>query len=140
MSTPSRVAAQSHATTPAASATTAVVCSALWIAVAVNLLGVSVFLPAALGRESSLLPIPGPPFYAAQVTLVIAIFCGVYLWLAVQRTINKPLLVVGAVGKLGFFLSTVAYWYRGDLPASVITQSSPDLLLALVFLWWAATH
>lgn len=140
MSTPSSVAAQSSSSTGARTSGNVVIRTALWIAVAVNLLGVSVFLPAALGRESSLLPIPGPPFYVAQVTLVIAIFCGVYLWLAVQRSINKPLLVVGAVGKLGFFLSTVAYWYRGDLPATVITQSSPDLLLALAFLWWALTH
>ena len=114
--------------------------TALWVSVALNLLGVSVFLPAAMGRDSALLPIPGPPFYAAQVALVIGLFCGVYLWLARQPVINRPLLVVGALGKLGFFASTVVYWAVGDLPAAVVPQSSPDLVLAVVFLWWAITE
>ena len=114
--------------------------SALWISVALNLLGVAVFLPAAMGRESALLPIPGPPFYVAQVVLVIGLFCGVYAWLALQPVINRPLLVVGALGKLGFFASTVIYWARGDLPVAVVPQSSPDLVLATVFLWWAFTE
>ena len=118
----------------------AVIRAALWVSVALNLLGVSVFLPAALGRESTLLPIPGPPFYAAQVALVIGLFCGVYAWLARQPVINRPLLVVGALGKLGFFASTVVYWAVGDLPAAVVPQSSPDLVLAVVFLWWAITE
>lgn len=117
----------------------ALIRTALWVSVALNLLGVSVFLPAAMGRDSALLPIPGPPFYAAQVTLVIGLFGGVYAWLARQPVINRPLLVVGALGKLGFFVSTVVYWVVGDLPAAVVAQSSPDLVLALIFLWWAVT-
>lgn len=117
-----------------------VIRSALWAAVALNLLGVAVFLPAAMGRPSELLPIPGPPFYIAQVALVIGLFCGVYAYLARQAIINRQLLVVGALGKLGFFLSTVIYAVAGDLPQKVVPQSSPDLLLALIFLWWASTE
>lgn len=117
-----------------------VIRTALWFSVALNLLGVAIFLPAAMGRYSSLLPIPGPPFYTAQVALVIGLFCGVYAWLARQRVINRELLLVGALGKLGFFASTVIYWAVGDLPASVVPQSSPDLILACVFLWWALTE
>lgn len=113
---------------------------ALWFSVALNLLGVYVFVPAAMGRESAMLPIPGPPFYIAQVALVIGLFCGVYAWLALQTEINRPLLIVGALGKLGFFGSTVIYWLTGDLPAAVVPQSSPDLVLALIFLWWTWTE
>ena len=93
-----------------------------------------------MGRDSMLLPIPGPPFYAAQVALVIGLFCGVYAWLARQPVINRPLLVVGALGKLEFFASVVVYWVVGDLPVTVVPQSSPDLVLAVVFLWWAVTE
>ena len=118
----------------------AVIRTALWVSVALNVLGVSVFLPAAMGRDSALLPIPGPPFYAAQVALVIGLFCGVYAWLARQPVINRPLLVVGAFGKLGFFASTVIYWTVGDLRGVVVPQSSPDLVLAVVFLWWVVTE
>lgn len=113
---------------------------ALWSSVALNLLGVGIFLPAAMGRPSPMLPVPGPAFYTAQVALVIGLFCGVYLWLALQPVINKPLLVVGALGKLGFFLSAVVYAAAGDLPANVVPQSSPDLILGVLFLWWAMTE
>ena len=54
---------------------------ALWMSVGLNLLGVAVFLPAALGSSGSLLPVPAPRFYAGQVGLTIALFCGVYAWL-----------------------------------------------------------
>lgn len=114
--------------------------SALWSTVALNLLGVAVFLPAAMGRPSALLPIPGPRYYTAQVALVIGLFGCVYAWLALQRVINRPLLIVGALGKLGFFLLAVVYAAAGDIPSKVVPQSSPDLLLAIIFLWWAFTE
>jgi hypothetical protein len=115
-----------------------VIRAALWSSVALNLLGVAVFLPAALGRASALLPVPAPRFYAGQVGLTIALFCGVYGWLARQPAISRPLVVVGALGKLGFFLLFVAYWAAGDLPLAAVLQATPDLLLAAVFLWWAS--
>jgi hypothetical protein len=112
--------------------------AALWSSVALNLVGVAVFLPAALGRSSALLPIAAPRFYAGQVGLTIALFCGVYAWLARQEVISRPLVIVGALGKLGFFLLFVAYWTVGDLPLGAVLQATPDLVLAAVFLWWAA--
>lgn len=115
-----------------------VIRAALWSSVALNLLGVAVFLPAALGLPSALLPIPAPRFYAGQVGLTIALFCGVYAWLARQAVINRPLVVVGALGKLGFFLLFVAYWAAGDVPLIAVMQATPDLVLAAAFLWWAA--
>jgi hypothetical protein len=114
-----------------------VIRAALWTSVALNLLGVAVFLPAALGSASARMPIPVPRFYAAQIGLTIALFAGVYAWLARQPRIDRPLVVVGALGKLGFFALFVAYWLAGDLPGAVVPQALPDLLLASVFLWWA---
>jgi hypothetical protein len=113
---------------------------ALWTSVALNLLGLLAFAPAALGDAAPLLPLPAPRFYAAQVALTIALFCGVYAWLARQPRINRPLVVVGALGKLGFFLLYAAYSAAGDLPASAVPQAAPDLVLAVIFLWWARTE
>ena len=110
--------------------------SALWTSVGFNLLGVAVFLPAALGRPAWLLPIVAPPFYAAQLGMVIALFGGVYAWLARQAEICRPLVVVGALGKLGFFLLFVVYWATGDMSARGVAQATPDLVLAAFFLWW----
>ena len=113
-----------------------VIRGALWASVALNLLGVLVFTPPALGYATNLLPLPAPRFYVAQIALTIALFCGVYAWLARQPQISRPLVVVGALGKLGFFALYVAYWAAGDLPAGAVLQATPDLVLGSNFLWW----
>jgi hypothetical protein len=113
---------------------------ALWTAVVLNAIGVVIFAPPALGFAADSLPIRAPRFYAAQVCVTIALFGGVFAWLAVQPQINRALVVVGALGKLGFFALAVAYWAAGDLPGSAVPQATPDLLLALVFLWWARSE
>ena len=116
-----------------------VIRGALWATVALNVLGVAVFAPAALGAESSLLPVAVPRYFAAQLGFVIALFAGVYAWLAVQPRINRPLIMVGALGKLGFFGLTLAYAVAGDVPMRMALNATPDLVFAIVFLWWART-
>ena len=115
-----------------------VIRAALWASVPLNALGVAVFLPEALGRPSALLPVHLPRFYAAQIMLIIGLFGFVYGWLARQPRIDRPLVVVGALGKLGFFLLFVLYAAAGDLPWSAAAQASPDLILATAYLWWAS--
>jgi hypothetical protein len=110
---------------------------ALWASVALNALGVWVFAPAAIGLPAAMLPIPAPRFYAAQVAVTIGLFGCVYAWLALQDRINRPLLVVGGLGKLGFFALAVIYWAAGDLPAHSVPEAAPDLVLAIIFLGWA---
>jgi len=110
----------------------------LGLAAALNLLGTVVFGSAALGRPLMPLTPAPPPFYAAQIALTIALFGGVYAWLAGQRVINRPLLLVGALGKLGFFLLFVAFWLAGDIGQAQVRQATPDLLFGAVFLWYLA--
>jgi hypothetical protein len=116
-----------------------VIRSALWASVGLNLLGIVVFLPAALGNAAPLLPTPAPRFYAAQIGLTIALFCGVYAWLARQTQINRALVVVGALGKLGFFLLFCVYAALGDFGWKNAANATPDLILATIFLWWASS-
>ena len=111
----------------------------LWAAAALNLVGVLIFGTAALDTGSGALPIPVPRFYAAQIALTIGLFGGVYAYLAGQLDINLELVVVGALGKIGFFSVTVLYWAAGDLPASAVPQAIPDLVLAAIFIWWVRT-
>ena len=110
---------------------------ALWASVVLNLLGLVVFVPAAIGWAAPMVPIPAPRFYAAQVSLMIGTFGGAYLWLAMQPRIHRPLVVMGGVGKLGFFAIAVIYRLAGDLPQAAVTQAMPDLFLAMIFLSWA---
>ena len=111
---------------------------ALWVSVVLNLLGLVVFVPAAIGMAAPMVPVPAPRFYAAQVSLMIGTFGGAYLWLATQREIHRPLVVMGGLGKLGFFALAVIYWLAGDLPQAAVVQATPDLILATIFLWWAS--
>jgi hypothetical protein len=112
--------------------------TALWVTVALNLVGVIVFSMPALGYPSPLLPIAVPPYFAAQLAYVIALFGGVYAWLAVQPQMNRALVVVGGLGKLGFFAITVVYALAGVIPVGMALNATPDLLFAGVFLWWAS--
>jgi hypothetical protein len=112
--------------------------SALWATVALNALGVVVFTPPALGYQSAWLPVEVPRYFAAQVGFTILLFGGVYAWLAMQPRINRPLVVVGGMGKLGFFGITLLYAIAGDVPAGMALNATPDLILAAIFLWWAS--
>ena len=117
-----------------------VIRGALWTSAALNLIGTAVILPPALGIGDSLLPLSAPRFYLAQIGFTIALFALVFAWLATQARINRALVAVGGFGKLGFFLLFVAYWLAGDLPTHAVLQASPDLALATVLLWWAASE
>lgn len=112
---------------------------ALWATVAFNALGVAALAPVALGFPSTMLPVAVPPWVAAQLAFVIALFGGVYAWLARQPRINRPLLVVGALGKLGFFGLNLAYAMASDIPMDMVVNATPDLAFAGVFLWWVRT-
>lgn len=113
--------------------------AALWASVVINAVGVILFAPLAVGRTSSLLPIPLSPFLVGQLAFVIALFGGVYFWLARQRIINRPLLLVAALGKLGFFVLAVVYAVAGEVSAQVAVSALPELVLGALFLWYART-
>lgn len=117
-----------------------VIRSALWATVALNALGVFVFASPAFGYPSALLPVEVPRYFAAQLGFTIGLFGGVYAWLAMQARINRALIVVGGLGKLGFFAITLMYSLAGDVPAGMAMNATPDLVLAVIFLWWARTR
>lgn len=109
---------------------------ALGTTVLVNVFGAILFGLAALGRPPALLPRAIPPVYAAQLAWVIALFAGVYFHLARAEVINRPLLLVGALGKLGFFVLFGLYAAGGALPWQVVVNASPDLILGATFAVW----
>lgn len=114
--------------------------AALWFSVALNTLGVAVFLPMALGGTSPLLPVAASPFLAANTAVTIGLFGGVYAWLALQPQFNRALMIVGGLGKLGFFALAVTYAVVGVVPMRMALNATPDLILAGIFLWWARTR
>ena len=73
--------------------------AALWASVALNALGVLVLFPLTLGRDAPLFPVAASPYLAAQLVYTIALFGGVFAWLALQPRVHRPLVVVAAFGR-----------------------------------------
>lgn len=113
----------------------------LWLSVALSAMALVVFVPMAFGHESTLVPVALPRHVVAQQAVGIGLFGFVNAWLARQAVINRALVAVGGLSKLGYFFTTVAYWLVGDLPAAMVGNAVvPDLLLGTGFVWWAATE
>jgi hypothetical protein len=114
-----------------------VIRNALRASVLLNLIGLVVFAPLVVGRASPFVPVPVTRFFAAQVAFTIALFGAVYAWQSVQQPLNRALIAVGGIGKLGFFALTLVYAIIGDVPAQMVMSALPDLAFAGIFLWWA---
>ena len=114
-----------------------VVRRALWISVVYNSGGALLFAfpSSSLGRLAGL-PSPVPPIYSTLVALFVALFAGLYGWLAMQPKIDRPMVALGAIGKAGAFSSMVALWGFGELRALVVLAGTGDLILAAIFIWW----
>jgi hypothetical protein len=114
-----------------------VVRRALWISVVYNSGGALLFAfpSSSLGRLAGL-PSPVPPIYSTLVALFVALFAGLYGWLAMQPKIDRPMVALGAIGKAGAFSSMVALWGFGELRALVVLAGTGDLILAAIFTWW----
>jgi hypothetical protein len=114
-----------------------VVRRALWISVVYNSGGALLFAfpSSSLGRLAGL-PSPVPPIYSTLVALFVALFAGLYGWLAMQPEIDRPMVALGAIGKAGAFSSMVALWGFGELRALVVLAGTGDLILAAIFTWW----
>ena len=82
------------------------------------------------------LPSDAPAVYRALAGGVIAIFGFAYAWLSVQRSIDRPLVVVAMCGKIFAFGSLAALAAVGELPLRSAAMGSADLLFAVIFGWW----
>lgn len=79
------------------------------------------------------LPDEVPALYRALVALFVALFGGAYLWLAGTEPIHRPILLLGAVGKLGAFVLALVLWLLGSVQLPLLTVSCVDLGFAA---WW----
>jgi hypothetical protein len=68
--------------------------------------------------------------------LFVLLFGAAYLWLALQPTIDRPLVAFAAVGKASVFVAAVALWVTGNGPGGFIPGATGDLIFAILFTWW----
>lgn len=86
------------------------------------------------------LPESAPVLYSSLLALFVALFGGVYAWLAGQVEIVRPLLALGAIGKALAFTVGLALWLAGLASSRWTALMVGDLLLAAWFALWLWQH
>lgn len=111
--------------------------TSLYVAGAFNL-GAALAFALPGGRLGQLLALPTSeqPLYPALVALFVALFGLTYLWVARQRVIHRPMLYLGALGKLSAFLMFLGFWISAAIPTLVFAVSIGDLAFAAYWLTW----
>ena len=85
------------------------------------------------------LPDPGSMFYNYLLSFIVATFGVVYVWLALQKVINRPLLTLSAIGKFGIFLISLFCWtndtisFRAFFRYQLVTLFSAAFFLVALF-------
>jgi hypothetical protein len=109
----------------------------LWASALFNLAGAMLFaFPESTLSQLAGLPVPVPTFYALLLAEFILLFGCSYAWLALQSSINRPLLAFGAIGKTCAFLLAVVLFVAGQVPARGVLAITGDLIFAGLFFGW----
>ena len=109
----------------------------LWVAAIFNFSAAAMFASPSLPPAQLIgLPIAVPGIYRALLAFLVAMFGVVYAWLAMQPTIDRPLVGFSALGKIGVFIIVTLFWLSGNAPAMGVLVGSGDLLFAGLFLVW----
>ena len=110
--------------------------NSVWLTVPFNFVAAGALgLPdSVLGRLVALPPTNS--LYATFVGFLVALFGAAYIWIALQKTIPKPQLCFGAIGKIGVFLIVTVFFIRGQASWRLWAASSGDLVLGSYWLAW----
>lgn len=112
----------------------------LWLSVPFNLVGALLFaFPSSPVSRFAGFPAPVPALYSTLLAFFILLFGGTYAWLALQPTIDRPLVAFCAIGKAGFFALMVVFWWLGQVPGQAVLGAGGDLAFAGIFAWWLLT-
>ena len=90
--------------------------------------------PGSLGKFADL-PESGSIFYTALLSFFVFTFGLIYVWMALQPAINRPLLAVSAFGKIGVFIISLYCWKANGLSTNGFLVAIADLIFGLLFLW-----
>ena len=113
----------------------------LWLTVPFNFLAAYAFSFPLSGISRFLeLPQQTPNFYTFFTGCVVCLFGFMYIWNSIQPSINKPLLAVGAFGKLMAVSLSAILFAQGEFSGFALFLISGDLLFALFWLFWLLSY
>lgn len=108
----------------------------IWASVPYNFVGAVTFgLPQSWPAQLVDLP-AAPSIYAWNMGFLIALFGLAYAWIASQPRINRPLLALGAIGKIGVFVIAAVLTALGKVNALLVLAVVGDLILGSLWLMW----
>jgi len=109
----------------------------LWAAAAFNVFGACLLgFPASSAGQLAGLPADVPLAYRALVTVFVLLFGGTYAWLAWQPQPNRPMVVLGTIGKVSVVVVVVALWLAAEASLNSVAVVAGDLVFALAFAYW----
>jgi hypothetical protein len=108
----------------------------LWLGVLFNsFVALMLMFPSSLGKLAAL-PAVGSVFYLWMLTFFVVLFSATYAWLALERTISRPVVALAAFGKTGAFVVALVCLLRGEIQLRAFSVSIGDLAFALYFFFW----
>lgn len=109
----------------------------LIIAALMTALGSWIFLAPDSGLAQQYdLPADVPVLYRALVSFMLAVFAGLYAWMAAQAQLIRPLLWLGVFGKGGAFLMVLTLFATNHVSAGVVSLMIGDGVLSTIWLVW----
>jgi hypothetical protein len=110
---------------------------ALWISVPFNFAAaLALAFPTMSAARLFALPASVPQPYPAMLGGFVALFGGLYCWLALQAQIPRAMVGFSAIGKLAVFAIVTTLWLGDAIGTPLALAGAGDLLLALLFLGW----
>jgi hypothetical protein len=91
--------------------------------------------PDSLGELAGM-PKPVPRIYTTLLAVFVMLFGVAYAWLSRQPVIDRPLVALSALGKMGVFTVILVFWILGDLGGRSVVGAVGDLVFAVIFAWW----
>ena len=111
--------------------------TSLWVTGPLNLLAAAAFAFPASGIGTVLeLPVEAHPFYTLFSGSFVGLFGLIYLWLARQTPIVRPLLLAGACGKTMAATISLSLFSAGQLSGLTTTLISGDLAFAALWFYF----
>ena len=108
----------------------------LWVGVVFNATAALMLaFPSSLGALVGLPPVSSV-FYTWLLSFFVALFGATYAWLASQPTLNRPIVMLAALGKSGVFVIALACLLRGDIEFRTFSVAVGDLVFASLFFLW----